>query len=225
MKALAFCVVWFLIASPEAYGDGCFIPPTALAKVQIPDQRALIHFDAGMETLVIDTAFKGDGTNFAWIVPVPSEPKVEIATTGLFPTLQTIFQPEIIHNVPRLYWFVILAGIFIFHLFWKLSLGRRGSVVEVLGLWALGLIFCSLLLPAGASLGAGVLPTGEVRVIERKRVGVYDTAVLSSRDGVAVLDWLSKNGFVTPTNLIPTIRAYAKEGWSFVASKISLDTP
>lgn len=224
MKTLAFCVVCFLIALPGAYGDGCFIPPTALAKVQIPDQRALIHFDAATETLVIDTSFKGDGTNFAWIVPVPAAPKVEIATTGLFPTLQTIFQPQVIHNVPRFYWFVIIAGVFVFHLLWKLRRRERGSVAEVLGLWALGLVFCSLLLPAGGTLGGGASPIGEVTVIERKRVGVYDTAVLASRDGVAVLDWLSKNGFATPTNFIPAIQAYAQEGWFFVASKIRLDT-
>ena len=69
MKALVLCVVWFLIVPSGAYGDGCILP-TAIAKVQIPDQRALIHFDNGLETLVIDTSFKGDGTNFAWIVPV-----------------------------------------------------------------------------------------------------------------------------------------------------------
>src|SRR5580658_2991101 len=89
MNALTFCVVCFLIAPSGAYGDGCIILPTALAKAQVPDQRALIRFDHGTETLVIDTAFKGDGTNFAWIVPTPSNPKVEIATTGLFATLQT----------------------------------------------------------------------------------------------------------------------------------------
>jgi hypothetical protein len=223
MKALAFCVVWFLVAPPGAYGDGCVIPLTALAKVQIPDQRALIHFDAGTETLVIDTSFKGDGTNFAWVVPVPSAPKVEIATTGLFPTLQTIFQPEVIHNVPRLYWFVIIAGVFVFHLLWKLRRSERGSVVEVLALWAMGLLLCGLLLPALGTAGVGARPIGGVTVIERKRVGIYDTAVLSSRDGMAVLDWLSNNGFVTPTNYVPAIRTYAREGWVFVASKIRLD--
>ena len=59
---------WVLLAPFCALGDGGFIPSTAFAKAQIPDQRALIHFANGTETLVIDTAFKGEGTNFAWIV-------------------------------------------------------------------------------------------------------------------------------------------------------------
>lgn len=222
MKGLAFCVVWFLIAPPGAYGDGCFIPPTAYARVEIPDQRALIHFDQGTEMLVIDTAFKGAGTNFAWIVPVPSRPKVETATPGLFTTLQTIFQPKIIHYIPRYYWFAIIPALFVFHLVW----GRRSglcSVKDVVALWLIGLICWGLIAPSLAKAGVSADPIGEVNVVERKRVGVYDTAVLSSPDGGALLDWLGRNGFVTPTNFIPAIQAYAKEGWFFVASKIRLN--
>jgi hypothetical protein len=228
MKALAFCMFWFLIAPPAAYGDGCILP-TAFVKVQIPDQRALIHFDRGMETLVIDTAFRGDGTNFAWIVPVPSAPKVEIATTGLFPTLQTIFQPEIIHNVPPFYWLAIIVGAFIFHISWKIRRSEHrmgaaiGNLAEVLLIWFAGLVVVGMILPNFVTAGVNGPPIGGVKVIERKRVGVYDTAVLSSRDGGALLDWLRKNGFVTPSNVVPAIQEYAKEGWFFVASKIRLD--
>jgi hypothetical protein len=71
--------------------------------------------------------------------------------------------------------------------------------------------------------GVSAGPKGDVDVIQRKQVGIYDTAVLSSRDRGALLDWLSKNGFVTPTNFVAAIHDYAKEGWFFVASKISLD--
>jgi len=220
MKALAFFVVWFLIAPPGAYGDGCFIPPTAFARVQIPDQRALIHFDQGTETLVIDTSFKGDGTNFAWIVPVPSAPKVETTTTGLFPTLETIFQPNIIHYIPPFYWWAIVVGAFLFSIMRKLR--RHESVAGVLLGWLCALFIAGLFLPAFATAGVSALPTGAVNVVERKRLGIYDTAVLSSRDGRA-LDWLSKNGFAAPTNFLPEIQAYAQEGWFFVANKIRVD--
>jgi len=73
------------------------------AKVTIPDQRALICFSNGTERLVIETRFTGAGTNFAWVVPLPSQPVIEEATTGLFPTLQYLFRPEIVHDVPRYY--------------------------------------------------------------------------------------------------------------------------
>jgi hypothetical protein len=84
---------------------------------------------------------------------------------------------------------------------------------------------CGLLLPSLGTAGGSVSASGSVNVAERKTVGIYDTAVISSPDGSAVLDWLEKNGFKTPTNFLPAIRAYASEGWFFVASKVRLDAP
>jgi Uncharacterized protein conserved in bacteria (DUF2330) len=93
-----------LLVPLAARADGIFIPPVAFpAKVTIPDQRALICFSNGTERLVIETRFTGSGTNFAWIVPLPSQPIVEEATTGLFPTLQYLFRPQIIHDVAHYY--------------------------------------------------------------------------------------------------------------------------
>ncbi len=216
-------MVWLLMVPVGLLADGCVIAPTAFAKVEIPDQRALIRYANGTETLVIDTSFNGEGTNFAWIVPVPSEPKVGAATTGLFPTLQAIFQPEIIHNVDSYYWFAIVVGVFIFSLVFTKR--RGGSIITIIGSWFMLFVLASMLLPALGSVGVSIGTPGNVVVLERKTVGVYETATLASRDGGALLDWLNKNGFAAPTNLIPGIRAYAGEGWDFVASKIRLDAP
>jgi len=212
-------MVWLMLLPMCALGDGGFIPSTAFQTVEIPDQRALIHFTDGKETLVIDTAFKGDGTNFAWIIPVPSVPTVEPATTGLFSTLQMIFQPRIVHDVTGFYKFVILLGLLLAYVLWKAQRGE--SPVGLLMIVALFAILASMLLPALGTTASS--SGGPVSVLQRKTVGVYETATLSSRDGQAVFDWLKQNGFVAPTNFIPAIRACAQEGWYFVASKIRLD--
>ena len=203
-------------------GDGCVLPPVAFQKVQIPDQRALIHFGGGNETLVIDTAFRGNGTNFAWIIPVPSVPTVEPATTGLFTTLQVLFQPEIV-NEGGLYWLAIFLGLVIAFIMWR-TMRRGDSLVGVLAFLLLLLLAIGLLLPSFASASASS-SSQQVSVIDRKSVGIYDTVTLKSLDGQALFDWLKRNGFATPTNFIPAIRAYAQEGWYFVASKIRLDAP
>ena len=92
----------FLFLPLAALADGMVVPSTAYpATVTIPDQRALICFSNGIERLVIETRFTGAGTNFAWVVPLPGQPMVEEATTGLFPTLQFVFQPKIVTDVPR----------------------------------------------------------------------------------------------------------------------------
>ena len=107
LSLLLFCLPLAVLA------DGMVIPAIAYpAQVTIPDQRALIHFSNGTERLVIETRFTGAGTNFAWVVPFPSPPVIEEATAGLFPTLQYLSRPEIVHNVPRYYaGFLALLGI------------------------------------------------------------------------------------------------------------------
>jgi hypothetical protein len=220
IKAWGLFLAWLVLLPASVLGDGGFIPSTAFAKVEIPDQRALIHFANGKETLVIDTAFKGDGTNFAWIIPVPSVPAVEPATTGLFSTLQTIFQPRIIHDVTGFYGFAIFIGVLVAYALWKRQRGE--SPLDLLIIVVLFAILASLLLPALGTASISV-SGDQVNVLQRKTVGVYETATLSSRDGQALFDWLNQNGFVAPTNFIPVIRAYAQEGWYFVASKIRLD--
>ena len=92
-----------------ALADGMVVPTFAFpAKITIPDQSALICFSNGTERLVIETRFTGSGTNFAWVVPLPGQPVIEEATRGLFPTLEYLFRPEIVHEVPQYYVGVLL---------------------------------------------------------------------------------------------------------------------
>jgi hypothetical protein len=222
-KVLGWVVGWLMLAATCAFGDGCvFASSTAFAKVQIPDQRALIHFSNGVETLVIDTAFKGEGTNFAWVVPVPSTPKVEAATSGLFPTLQMLFRSPVEHELAGIWLIAIVAGVILGSLIWRQR--STGSCMDVLAVWFLLLLLSGLILPAlGTASSTATSTRDELNIIERKTVGIYDTVTLSSKDGGAVVDWLTQNGFATPTNYLPAIRAYASEGWVFVASKIHMD--
>lgn len=89
---------------PEALADGKVFRPTAYpVDVRIPDQRALLAWSNGVERLIIETRFTGAGTNFAWVVPLPSAPKVEAASRGLFPTLTHLLRPSVIH-APTGWW-------------------------------------------------------------------------------------------------------------------------
>jgi hypothetical protein len=114
----------FLFVTASCWADGMVVHATAVpVEVRIPDQRALIQFTNGVERLVIETRFTGAGTNFAWVVPLPSPPVIEEASTGLFPTLQCIFQPRLRHEVPHYFqlFLGLLAGGYL------LRFVRRGS--------------------------------------------------------------------------------------------------
>lgn len=220
-------VIWGAVAG--ARGDGFVVPGAgvAYAKMKIPDQRALIQFADGNETLVIDTAFKGDGTNFAWVVPLPSKPEVEPTTEGLFTTLQFLFQPVVYHEIPLVPFLILFIGIFL--VFTVRQVRRSVGVVKALAegiLLMFGIVFLAgLLLGAGGPAETAPLPDKGVCVVERKQAGIYDTAVLRSADGSALLEWLNRNGFATPTNHLAVIQSYARQGWYFVASRVRVDAP
>ncbi len=221
----SFLLLLFLPLS--ALADGRVIPPTALpVKITIPDQRALICYSNGTERLVIETRFTGPGTNFAWVVPLPGPPAIEEATTGLLPTLQYLFRPEIIHNVPR-YYLGILLTIGLIYLFRLLA--KYNSIGFAVFIFFLLLFLAGLLLPALATAKRGGMesissPEG-VSIIDRQLVGIFETTTIASPDAKALQAWLTENGYALPTNAEPVIATYVKEGWVFVAMKIRRDQP
>lgn len=121
----AISLFLLLLLPAIALADGMFIPPVALpAKITVSDQRALICISNGTERLVIETRFTASGTNFAWVVPLPGKPVIEEVTTGLFPTLQYLFRPQIVHDVPH-YFAGILALMGISYLLLFVRPGER----------------------------------------------------------------------------------------------------
>ena len=195
------------------------------ANVTIPDQRALICFSNGMERLVIETRFAGAGTNFAWVVPLPSQPVIEKATTGLFPTLQYLFRPEIVHEVPHYYVGILLALVFVY-LLRRAAKSVWHAFETALVLFPI-LILAALLLPAlSAAKRAGMsseTTSQAVSILDRKLVGIFETTTITSRDPKALENWLRENGFAISTNAEPIIASYIKDGWVFVATKIRRD--
>ncbi len=220
LSLLLFCLPIAVLA------DGMVIPTIAFpAQVTIPDQRALICFSNGTERLVIETRFTGEGTNFAWVMPLPSQPVIEEATTGLFPTLQYLFRPEIVHDVPR-YYIGILLVLGIVYMLWRSSQSVWNGFVAAF-LILLVLVLAAMLLPAlsvATKAGMSSATLAEtVSVLDRKLVGIFETTTISSHDPKALVNWLHEGGFSLSTNAGPVVASYVKDGWVFVATKIRRD--
>ena len=62
-----------------------------------------------------------------------------------------------------------------------------------------------------------------VAILDRKLVGIFETATITSRTPKTLQAWLRDNGFVVTTNTEPVIDSYAKDGWVFVAVKVRRD--
>ena len=137
--------LWLLISAGRVFADGKVFQQQYEAKVNIPDQQAVISFSSGVEKLVIQTAFEGSGTNFAWVVPLPSAPSVKPMTKGFFDSPRLMFQPRLVHKVH----FYAIGLLFVVGVGW---LGLR-SVRDETDI-AADLPWC-FLLAAGAGLATG----------------------------------------------------------------------
>jgi hypothetical protein len=64
---------------------------------------------------------------------------------------------------------------------------------------------------------------GEVEVISRQKIGIYDVAVIKSTDPYALKNWLDKEGYRLPSSAPNILKPYIEKKWCFVAVKVSKD--
>ena len=104
--------LWLSTSVASVFADGMVVPQVYFQKVEIPDQQALICHAGGVERLVIETSFQGYGTNFAWVVPLPSAPGIKPVSEGFFAGLHAVFRPKLIHPVhPYFAWVLFVWGV------------------------------------------------------------------------------------------------------------------
>lgn len=82
-----------LFSAPAVFADGGLIAPP-YRTVYETDQKAVIFYDGGYETLILSVAFSGNTKDFAWIVPTPSKPETGKSVDSLFTRLNEITQPQ-----------------------------------------------------------------------------------------------------------------------------------
>ncbi len=233
-------LVTLLVSSPvgAALADGKVFAREGVVAT-IPDQRALIVYENGIQTLVIETRFEASGSpamdqestgdasgeanangEFAWVVPVPSVPELIEVTPGLMPTVQAIFQPRLkrVDEAGNLAVAAICVVILVL-----IMLSVRGIGVVAAGLLGFCFVFVVLFfLPAlGHTRGFQAGEVGEVTVHDRRMVGLLDVATISGESGDALIGWLADNGFVIAPDSSEAIDAYAKEGWAFCAARLA----
>jgi hypothetical protein len=143
---LALCVI---VATHASLADGMVVPEVFFPKVEVPNQQAFIHCADGIERLVIETSFLGEGTNFAWVVPLPSAPEVKPVSEDFFTNLRQAFQPRLMHQVHPYY-----AGILFFC--GLAFLGWRAMRDEVS--WVADLPLCLLLGVGAGFMGRSMYP-------------------------------------------------------------------
>lgn len=216
-----------LPAAP-AHADGKFFPliaePTAPT---IPAQRAIIGWDPPYQTLAIDTAFVGNGDQFAWLVPLPSEPEITPATRGMFDSVAALTAPRIT-RASRALPGQTLAVLFIIMAICGLAVRSRARDVvrDVIVVVLVCLLLAVVLFPAiGKSKRSESVPSPAVDVLNRSSAGVYDTVTLSAEHADDLIVWLNDEGFSAPEGVRSVVQDYLDRGWVFAAAKVRSDTP
>lgn len=221
--ALVLAMVAAVLSVPRAaQADGKMFS-TAIADVsgaQMPDQAALIVYDAATkkQTLAIETRFVGTGTDFGWIVPLPSRPVVTPGTTGMFPCLRGMFAPIVKRSTDEGLSFalamLLLAALCAVYLpkYWR----------TVCATLLVVLFLAAVMLPTlGTARGGAGAPIAEPEFIERRIVGDFEVTTLESPRGEAVVQWLRDHGFHVPAAAESAVHQHAREGWSFVATRLT----
>jgi hypothetical protein len=157
------------------HADGKVFPTAMIAgEVSVPDQRAIVCWANGQQRLVIETRFEGEGTNFAWVVPLPSVPRIEVATTGVFRTLEQITRPELRDRVAPIWRWILVLGALV----WLGANVRPTGHIEVGDMVAATAVLVGL--GAGDAdhlLWATVPALGLLGVVGLFRVGLVQTAI------------------------------------------------
>lgn len=227
-----FLVLALMVISSIAFGDGKFFYREKVP-VGVPYQRALLIFEDGKETLVLQSKYKTveveDMNSIAWVVPVPGVPELasmnarEITFIFFLLGLQSrphvipILQISIYLSVIVIICFVVAKGLNWF--FAKLvKAGAKPVVVNGfrIAVWVVVgfVLIASILMPSLSKVA-------NVDVLKAETVGIYDVKVIKGDDASAVTEWLEDNGFGFDRRDFEVFDQYIKKGWCFVTAKVS----
>ncbi len=238
--ALLACFLVLVTASSALANGKMFsvegVPP------EIPYQRAIILFEDGEQTLILQSKYKNEVTNDAvnslgWVVPVPAKPEVANMRTQSADNLFAIFD---LHTRPRI--------------------TTRKMIVERVLMTAVGFLMCILIFVLLACLLSLVLPLpyfsqnrrqllrflcwslpscllilmlipalfraraygdrGGVEVIDEHSVGIYDVRIVRSDRADELIAWLSDNGFRFGVEDEAAFEDYISRDWCFAVAKV-----
>jgi hypothetical protein len=201
--------------SGDASACGCFAPPIPTPEVQTfaVNQRAeqiVFEVSPGAVSAHVRILYQGDPEQFAWLLPVPSVPDLELSHTELFALLDQRTSPSVSYASS------------------SLCPAQRyrceshpqcpAPVNAAAGSQPLADF-------AGSPVASGAMPNSPgaappVTVLASARVGAYDTVTFAASEAELAIEWLNDNGFIVNETMSPYMQPYLDSGMVFVASKL-----
>jgi MYXO-CTERM domain-containing protein len=196
-QALAIALVlggFGFVEVRDASACGCFTPPDPSVPIVQAGEKILFAIADGQVTAHIQIQYQGSASDFGWILPLPSIPKLELGTDELFTALYGQTQPK--YELKRVY-----DGFCSF----DPSRNTFPSVPMAGG---------------GVSGGSEGDQSGHGPLVFQDSIGPYDYAVLKADSKDEMLKWLSDNRYFVPAGTDGAVGPYIHTGAYFLALKL-----
>ncbi len=198
MRALVGCAAVAAISfhSFEAAACGCFAAPvvTTTDPIVQAGERILFAQTGNQVTAYVQIQFKGDASDFGWLLPLPAVPDVKTGTDELFEVLDATTRPR-----------------------FALTTTLNGACQPSRGVsFGCG---SGAYLAGGRGEGqdAGVGPSP---LVLQNTAGPYHYAVLKADSKAELLQWLSDNRYSVPVTSDEALKPYIRPGGYFLALKL-----
>lgn len=90
-------VILLLSTAIPALADGGFFVMQEYYDVYQPSQKAVILYENGREHLILSVSYEGNAEEFAWVIPVPGKPDIDVTHPELF---YELFELTMIEEAP-----------------------------------------------------------------------------------------------------------------------------
>lgn len=185
-----------LVAPRDAHAcGGCYHRPSETESTVVTGHRMVLSVSTTQTVLWDQIEYDGDPAEFAWVLPVKTGARVEVATDAFFEILDAATTVSVVSPpldcAPA-------PGVS----------GSGCASSEALG---------AMEDRSGSSGGGGV------DVLHRGTVGPYQTVTLSTDTPGALNDWLTEHDYAVDADIQPIIDAYVAEGFDFIALRLLPD--
>ncbi len=201
------------LQSADAAACGCFAPPipeAASDSFAVNQQAEQIIFEVQEDTISahVRILYQGDPEQFAWLLPLPSVPDLELSSGLLFGLVDAYSAPNdqsfVRDQCPQQQYY---------------CRSHRSCEEQYYGADDDGAGDDAQ--SDGDSVSdAGAAGGGAVDVLSRERIGSYDTVTFAADEADGAIDWLNENGFIINETMSPYMQPYLDEGMVFIASKL-----
>jgi hypothetical protein len=227
MWAHVFVLLLLLATGGTLLADGKMYAEKV--NTQIPYQRALIVFDEGKQTMVLQSQYQIPGEpgkhTLGWVVPVPAVPEISTMDADgadwLFNGLDRLTLPDYIRGWPLIAILMLVALVsglgLLFASFSRRFSQRRGRMRMHAFLSIALAITLFFYLPYLVRLTKGA---GGVEVLRSGKAGIYDTQVVRAESADDLIAWFNAKSFRFDNKDEKAIQSYIDRKWCFVTAAV-----